>query len=47
MSEPATIPEWVATLVGSLVLENTALRRSLAQPAPAPVPTTEPPAAAT
>lgn len=35
------IPEWLATLVGRLVLENEALRRALAEatpPAPGPPP---------
>lgn len=30
MSEPTSIPEWIATLVGRLVLENEAMRQALA-----------------
>jgi len=38
VSEPVpVIPEWVATIVGRLVLENEAMRQALAvQPAPTP-----------
>lgn len=36
--QPQVIPEWVATLVGRLVLENEAMRQALAaQPPPAPL----------
>lgn len=31
MTEPLTVPEWVCTLVGRLVLDNEALRRELAE----------------
>lgn len=31
MSEPVALPEWVAALVGRLVLENEALRLTLAE----------------
>ncbi len=30
MSEPTPLPEWIATLVGRLVLENEAMRQALA-----------------
>lgn len=39
------IPEWMATLVGRLILENEALRRALAEVQPVPngqVPVEEP-----
>lgn len=38
MSEPLSLPDWIATLVGRLVLENEALRQALNTPAPAPAP---------
>jgi hypothetical protein len=31
MSDQALIPEWVATLIGRLTLENEAMRRVLAE----------------
>jgi hypothetical protein len=36
MSEPTQLPEWVATVVGRLVLENEMLRRAVAEVAPTP-----------
>lgn len=37
MSEPQTVvPEWLATLVGRLVIENEAMRLALAQLQPQP-----------
>ena len=33
MDEPVVVPEWVCTLVGRLVLDNEALRRTI-QPEP-------------
>lgn len=32
MTEPIAIPEWVATLVGRLVLENEAMRQASTPP---------------
>jgi hypothetical protein len=37
------LPEWVATLVGTLVLENHAMRRALAEAAPKPPAEPSPP----
>lgn len=36
MTEPTALPEWIATLVGRLLLENEALRRALSEPQASP-----------